>query len=225
MPSTGRDRERPRPALRGGGATGACPGHRALPARSGRRRPRLRAGGPPARAPTRARRALRVPPSRPVTVNGGMVMPAWYDIRGLDLGHNLDAHGIESSSRLIRTLLEREVERGDPLRAHRSGRLFPGGHGPPGRAHASSAWPACSASLAICPYPTACAARGAGEPLHSHLHGPRHRRRHRARHQGRGVAQGPPVGRLHRGVAHIPAHQVDAQEIVDVRGLARERLL
>ena len=53
-------------------------------------------------------------PSRPVTVNGGMVMPAWYDIRGLDLGHNLDAHGIESSSRLIRTLLEREVERGIP---------------------------------------------------------------------------------------------------------------
>jgi phospholipase/carboxylesterase len=53
-------------------------------------------------------------PSRPVTVNGGMVMPAWYDIRGLDLGQNPDAHGIESSSRLIRTLLEREVERGIP---------------------------------------------------------------------------------------------------------------
>jgi len=53
-------------------------------------------------------------PSRPVTVNGGMVMPAWYDIRGLDLGQNPDAHGIESSSRFIRTLLERENERGIP---------------------------------------------------------------------------------------------------------------
>ena len=53
-------------------------------------------------------------PSRPVTVNGGMVMPAWYDIRGLDLAQNPDAHGIESSSRLIRTLLERENERGIP---------------------------------------------------------------------------------------------------------------
>jgi len=53
-------------------------------------------------------------PSRPVTVNGGMVMPAWYDIRGLDLAQNPDAHGIESSSRLIRTLMEREHERGIP---------------------------------------------------------------------------------------------------------------
>ena len=53
-------------------------------------------------------------PSRPVTVNGGMVMPAWYDIRGLDLGQNPDVQGIESSSRFIRTLLEREVERGIP---------------------------------------------------------------------------------------------------------------
>ena len=53
-------------------------------------------------------------PSRPVTVNRGMVMPAWYDIRGVDLAQSPDAHGIESSTRFIRTLLERESERGIP---------------------------------------------------------------------------------------------------------------
>jgi phospholipase/carboxylesterase len=53
-------------------------------------------------------------PSRPVTVNQGMIMPAWFDIRGLDLAQAPDAHGIETSSRLIRTLLEREAERGIP---------------------------------------------------------------------------------------------------------------
>jgi phospholipase/carboxylesterase len=53
-------------------------------------------------------------PSRPVTVNGGLVMPAWFDIRGLDLAQAPDAHGIESSSRLVRTLLEHQAERGVP---------------------------------------------------------------------------------------------------------------
>jgi phospholipase/carboxylesterase len=53
-------------------------------------------------------------PSRPVTVNRGLVMPAWFDIKGMDLAQAPDAHGIESSSRLIRTLLEREAERGVP---------------------------------------------------------------------------------------------------------------
>ena len=53
-------------------------------------------------------------PSRPVTVNGGMVMPAWFDIKGMDLAQAPDAHGIESSSRLVRTLLEREAARGVP---------------------------------------------------------------------------------------------------------------
>jgi len=53
-------------------------------------------------------------PSRPVTVNAGMVMPAWFDVRGMDLAQAPDAHGIESSSHLIRTLLAREAERGIP---------------------------------------------------------------------------------------------------------------
>ena len=51
-------------------------------------------------------------PSRPVTVNRGMVMRAWFDIRGIDLAQVPDVKGIEASSRMIRTLLEREAERG-----------------------------------------------------------------------------------------------------------------
>ena len=35
-------------------------------------------------------------PSMPVTVNGGYVMPAWYDILGPDLVSQQDASGIQS---------------------------------------------------------------------------------------------------------------------------------
>ena len=57
-------------------------------------------------------------PSRAVTVNDGMVMPAWFDVRGMDLARSPDAHGIETSTRLVRSLLAREETRGVP--AHRT---------------------------------------------------------------------------------------------------------
>jgi len=47
-------------------------------------------------------------PARPVTVNGGMVMRAWYDIAELDLSCQEDARGIQDSRRLIHLLIERE---------------------------------------------------------------------------------------------------------------------
>lgn len=50
-------------------------------------------------------------PSRPVTINGGMVMPAWYDIRTLGPGGAVEEH-IEESRQAVEALLEREVERG-----------------------------------------------------------------------------------------------------------------
>lgn len=53
-------------------------------------------------------------PRIPVTVNGGMVMPAWYDIRGPDLGARHDKEGIQRSARQIELLIEREIERGVP---------------------------------------------------------------------------------------------------------------
>jgi len=51
-------------------------------------------------------------PSIPVSINGGYIMPAWYDIRHSDLGIEHDADGIERSARQIRLLIEQEQMRG-----------------------------------------------------------------------------------------------------------------
>lgn len=53
-------------------------------------------------------------PSIPVTINGGMVMPAWYDIRGADLGAGQDMEGLRASADRIRDLVDREEARGIP---------------------------------------------------------------------------------------------------------------
>lgn len=51
-------------------------------------------------------------PSMPVTVNGGYVMPAWYDIVGRNLMDQEDADGIKQSAASIIQLIEHEVQRG-----------------------------------------------------------------------------------------------------------------
>lgn len=51
-------------------------------------------------------------PTRPVTMNGGYVMRAWYDIAGP--GHPEDEAGLRESQALIEALISREVERGMP---------------------------------------------------------------------------------------------------------------
>jgi len=51
-------------------------------------------------------------PSMPVTVNGGYVMPAWYDITGRNLTDQEDATGIQKSALLIVELIEKEASRG-----------------------------------------------------------------------------------------------------------------
>ncbi len=53
-------------------------------------------------------------PAIPVTVNGGMVMPAWYDIRGIDFDLRQDEEGIQASSRRVECLIAHENERGVP---------------------------------------------------------------------------------------------------------------
>jgi phospholipase/carboxylesterase len=67
---------------------------------------------------------LRLPPSpsirwvfphapvRPVTINGGCRMRAWYDIVGLDRHAPEDEAGIRESSRAVLDLVRRERERG-----------------------------------------------------------------------------------------------------------------
>ena len=49
-------------------------------------------------------------PNRPVTINGGMVMPAWYDITHVGAGGQNLEH-IEQTTREIRALIERERQR------------------------------------------------------------------------------------------------------------------
>ena len=51
-------------------------------------------------------------PSLPVTMNGGYVMPAWYDIRGSDLLSQQDDVGIRASEQAIQALITNEVARG-----------------------------------------------------------------------------------------------------------------
>jgi phospholipase/carboxylesterase len=49
---------------------------------------------------------------RPVTLNGGYRMRAWYDILSLDRGAAEDDHGIRQSAEAIGELVRRERERG-----------------------------------------------------------------------------------------------------------------
>lgn len=51
-------------------------------------------------------------PVRPVTINGGMPMRAWYDIMGLDRKVAEDAAGFKDTDAAIRELIGREIARG-----------------------------------------------------------------------------------------------------------------
>lgn len=53
-------------------------------------------------------------PIRPVTVNGGYRMRAWYDIARLEKGAPQDETGIRESAQTVERLLRREEERGVP---------------------------------------------------------------------------------------------------------------
>jgi phospholipase/carboxylesterase len=51
-------------------------------------------------------------PSIPVTINGGMVMPAWYDILALGSERSLNEDQLMDSARKVQELIDREIERG-----------------------------------------------------------------------------------------------------------------
>src|ERR1700681_694442 len=53
-------------------------------------------------------------PVRPVTINGGMSMRAWYDIMGLDKTAAEDTAGFRSTDAEVRQLIENEGARGIP---------------------------------------------------------------------------------------------------------------
>ena len=53
-------------------------------------------------------------PVRPVSINGGMPMRAWYDLKGLDRKAAEDATGFRNSEAEIRQLIANQGERGIP---------------------------------------------------------------------------------------------------------------
>ena len=64
--------------------------------------------------PGRVRFVFPHAPTQPVTLNGGMSMPAWYDIYGLDAGTPQDEPGLDRAASWIQTLIAREQGRGVP---------------------------------------------------------------------------------------------------------------
>jgi len=51
-------------------------------------------------------------PKRPVSINGGMPMRAWYDIVSMDFRSRADAAGVAESVALVEELIAREEQRG-----------------------------------------------------------------------------------------------------------------
>jgi phospholipase/carboxylesterase len=51
-------------------------------------------------------------PVMPVTINNGMAMRAWYDIRDTDLNSRADLAGVRQSQAHVEALIAREVQRG-----------------------------------------------------------------------------------------------------------------
>ena len=51
-------------------------------------------------------------PNRPITINGGHVMPGWYDISMAELERKPDEAGVRESQGFIDALIAREVSRG-----------------------------------------------------------------------------------------------------------------
>lgn len=51
-------------------------------------------------------------PSIPVTINGGYVMPAWYDIQAIDIGALQDSKGIHRSAGQIEEMVKQLIAQG-----------------------------------------------------------------------------------------------------------------
>jgi len=63
------------------------------------------------RLPVAVRYLFPDAPLRPVTINGGMVMRAWYDIVSPSIAAQQDAAGIQASQSLIEELIAQEMQR------------------------------------------------------------------------------------------------------------------
>lgn len=55
-------------------------------------------------------------PARPITVNGGYVMPGWYDIKGMNISDKEDLPGMTQSRNMLDALIAEQVAKGVPSR-------------------------------------------------------------------------------------------------------------
>ena len=53
-------------------------------------------------------------PNRPITINGGYVMPGWYDIAGISIEQKQDRGGVEESRTTIEALIAEQIDNGIP---------------------------------------------------------------------------------------------------------------
>lgn len=53
-------------------------------------------------------------PDRPITVNGGYVMPGWYDIRGTNITDKEDLPGMTQSRQMLDALIGEQMAKGVP---------------------------------------------------------------------------------------------------------------
>lgn len=51
-------------------------------------------------------------PEMPVTINGGHIMPAWYDILEMSIDRKVDEPQLKASATAVQALIDREIERG-----------------------------------------------------------------------------------------------------------------
>ncbi len=51
-------------------------------------------------------------PSIPITINGGVIMPAWYDILDMSIERKVDLQQLGASAKAVQALIDREIQRG-----------------------------------------------------------------------------------------------------------------
>ncbi|MDC1209249.1 alpha/beta hydrolase [Litorivicinus sp.] len=51
-------------------------------------------------------------PAIPVTVNGGIIMPGWYDITDVDIARTIDVDGIRKSADRVDNIIKAQIEAG-----------------------------------------------------------------------------------------------------------------
>ncbi|MEC8224979.1 MAG: carboxylesterase, partial [Pseudomonadota bacterium] len=51
-------------------------------------------------------------PVQPVTLNGGMAMRSWYDIKSMDLDKRADEQGVRESAAKVAAIIDQEIAKG-----------------------------------------------------------------------------------------------------------------